>query len=258
MSNKKIQLIQDFLSEIDRAFSKITFDPIPHKYEYEGNTGISVTKLVHHYVPEFDLEKMSELTAKKKGVSQKEIKDLWEKNLIASGEKGTITHKYLENSILGISKESEEQFLFDAYPNTLIQVKNFIEDIKESEYVFVATEQRVVDKTVWLFGSLDLIVFNTKTNLFEIFDFKTSKKIEHSKYGNLLFPVNYLDQGEINTYSIQLDLYKKMLKKEVTFEFGPNKIIHFNDRKNENYSIIELKDQSKAVDLIYKDYYHIL
>ena len=30
---------------------------------------------------------------------------------------------------------------------------------------------------------------------------------------------------------------------------------HFNGRKNENYSIIELKDQSKAVDLIYNDYY---
>jgi len=252
---KEIKIIQDFLFTADKAFSKITFDPLPHKYEYEGNTGISVTKLVHHYVPEFDLEKMSKLTAEKKGVSQQEIKDLWQNNVIASGEKGTITHKYLENSILGLSKESEEKFLFDSYPDTLIQVKNFIEDLKESEYVPVATEQRVVDKLVWLFGSLDLIVFNKKKSLFEIFDFKTSKKIEHSKYGNLLYPINYLCQGEINTYSLQLDLYKKMLKKELPFEFGSNKIVHFNGRKNENYSIIELKDQSKAVDLIYNDYY---
>lgn len=81
------------------------FDEGQHKYtDSNGNTYISVTTIIHNYVPEFDAKYWAHKKAKEQGVSEKEIIRQWEQIKKEACDRGNVTHNGLENAIKEVSK----------------------------------------------------------------------------------------------------------------------------------------------------------
>ena len=102
---------------------------------------------------------------------------------------------------------------------------------------------------------LDMLVYNTKLKQFEILDYKTNKNITHySVYkSKMRYPVEHLDSCEVNTYSLQLSLYKYFIEKYTGIAIGACRVIWFNT-KNDNYKVITLNKLDEEVYLILNDY----
>jgi hypothetical protein len=89
---------------------------------------------------------------------------------------------------------------------------------------------------------LDMLAYNTQTETFEIYDFKTNKRfsLESEYKKNFLPPVEHLDECEFNSYSLQLSLYKIFIEKYTDIKIGDIKVIWFSVN-NEDYKILPLK-----------------
>lgn len=81
------------------------FDEGAHKYtDSNGNNYISVTTLIHEYVPKFNSKYWARKKAKEQGVSEKEILRQWEQIKKEACDRGNVTHNGLENAIKEVSQ----------------------------------------------------------------------------------------------------------------------------------------------------------
>jgi hypothetical protein len=118
---------------------------------------------------------------------------------------------------------------------------NFYNDTKD--YITPIKNEFVVGdlEDTRICGMLDMLVYNSETEKYEIFDFKTNKRFstvsEFKK--KLQHPVQHLDECELNIYSLQLSLYKIFIQKYTKIEIDKLKVVWFSVN-NENYKIIEL------------------
>ena len=86
--------------------------------------------------------------------------------------------------------------------------------------------------------------------------FKTlNKKInEKNSYGERFkSPINHLDVCEINTYSLQLGLYKHIIEKNTNLKLGNSYLIWINE-KNTNYKIYKCKDMNAEIILMLENF----
>jgi len=131
------------------------------------------------------------------------------------------------------------------YKNLKVLVKQFNNFYSDTnEYILPIKNEFVVGDLgdTRICGMLDMLAYNTLTDQFEIFDFKTNKRFatESEFDKKLLPPVQHLDESEFNIYSLQLSLYKLFIQKYTDIEIDKLKIVWFSIN-NEDYKIIELK-----------------
>jgi hypothetical protein len=88
-----------------------------------------------------------------------------------------------------------------------------------------------------------------------IIDYKTSKEInEFSKYRKrMLAPISFLQECELTTYSIQLNLYKLLLERNTNLKIGGCYLIHIHEEQ-QGYALIECKEYQNVVELMINDY----
>ena len=76
------------------------FDEACHKYtDSNRNEYISVTTLIHDYVPKFDEKYWLHKKAREQGVTEKEIKRQWDRIKNEACDRGNKTHNGIENAI---------------------------------------------------------------------------------------------------------------------------------------------------------------
>jgi hypothetical protein len=239
-----------------RVFDRITFFDKDHTYKIDKQPSakISVTGLVGSVKEKFEEDKWAAIKGKELGVTAEEMKLLWKKNNQMSTYQGSTLHNYIDNfyqnkiipynqvlaeSILGITlhemMRTNLKVLIKQFNNFYNTTKDSILPIKNEFVVGDLSATKIC-------GMLDMLAYNTDTNTFEIYDFKTNKRFnEISEYKKkLLSPVEHLDECEFNTYSLQLSLYKIFIQKYTDIEVSNLKIAWFSVN-NEDYKIIELK-----------------
>jgi len=239
-----------------RVFDRITFYDDKHTYKIDGefSAKVSVTGLVNTVKEPFDEEKWAAIKAKEMGISPDEMKLLWKKNNQMATYQGSTLHNYIDNyyqnKVKPYNRDIAKAILGDVlhdmmYKNLKVLVKqfnNFYSDT--SEYILPIKNEFVVGDIgdTRICGMLDMLAYNTLTEQFEIFDFKTNKKFttksEFEK--TLLPPVSHLDESEFNIYSLQLSLYRLFIQKYTDIKIDKLKIVWFSVN-NEDYKIIELK-----------------
>ncbi len=75
-------------------------------------------------------------------------------------------------------------------------------------------------------------------------------------FGNKMKDCLYmLDQCEFNTYSLQLNIYKKIIEKNTNLKLGTSHLVWFNE-ENDNYKIINCEDYSGYVDNMFEILYN--
>lgn len=238
-----------------KVFDRITFYDDKHTYKIDGefSAKMSVTGLVNTVKEPFEEDKWAEIKAKEFGFTPEEMKLVWKKNNQMATYQGSTLHNYIDNyyqnKVKPYNRDLAKAILGDVlhekmYENLKVLVKqfnNFYSDT--SEYILPIKNEFVVGDLgdTRICGMLDMLAFNTYTNKFEIFDFKTNKKfnIQSTFDKTLLSPLNHLKECEFNIYSLQLSLYKMFIQKYANIEIDKLKIVWFSVN-NENYQIIEL------------------
>ena len=200
----------------------VYFDESAHQYyiDTEKNTEYwekvpSVTQFVGHYTPPFDTDKIAALSARKQGKTADAVKAEWEAKKNAACEMGTRVHLNQEKHIKGLTDYTPPK-----------------------------------DESYKLAGTIDALFM--KGRVLYIVDWKTNETIksgnEYHQY--MLPPAETLEDCALNHYSLQLNLYERILRKEhyiPQIQEVKKMLIHL--RPNE-YKIIPIADNPVADKLL--------
>jgi hypothetical protein len=245
-------------SELFTAFNDITFYDKPHKYFIDGKELISVTTLIHKYQEEFDEGYWSDFKATQKNLTPEEVLRAWKFINRKGTIKGSAIHDYAEN--LFQNKEFEyplqmilNEFGFDPvrieYDITKKHVDEFYNKV-QGKLIPIRTEMVVYDKESLIGGMLDILFYNVKWGVFQIYDWKTNKKFTtEEKERHLLNELYLIEDCDLEIYSLQLSLYKHIIEKITGLKLGKSYIVWFS-HNNPTYELIETKDRSYYAKLL--------
>ena len=224
---------------------KFEFDPVAHRYTYEGEPFISVTRFIQQFHKPFEQDYWSKKKAEQAGVPQDWILAEWKKLNDYANEVGTDTHQWIEDYFNQIWKP---------LPNNL----DVIHRINKFNKIYAKQlhkleplkfEVRVFSPKWKIAGMIDsLFVYRGKIY---ILDWKTNKDFtddNHPKgtYEKLLAPFQEHFKNHLNEYSIQLSLYSLILE-EWGFQVGGAYIVHIGpgDEDAELYKVVDMRDNLK-------------
>lgn len=250
--NQKLTSITTLLKNLSTPFDE-NYWCVYKAYEYSGFT----VKMIWHSRTSFKAnDKIINLYDDHSSlkVSPEQVLLQWERESLTGSTRGTYIHSYLE---------SLEQRLGDPIPLPNIDLPTidtikFYQSLSKAEFLCkdwynttknylipIQLEGIVGDSEKGIAGRFDRLYFNINTQEYEIWDFKTDKKISReNKYSK--FKVFNLPECEFVKYSLQVSFYKKIIEDALQIKIGQSKIVHF-DIKNEQWSIIEAADYTQLI-----------
>ena len=184
------------------------FDPIKHKYTYDGSHFISVTQFISRFHKKFDSDFWSKKKAEERGVDQQEVLNEWQALNDRANFIGSSTHNWIENYFNRIYQELPS----DLDVIDRINKFNKIYGTHLHKLTPIKFEQRIFSKKWKIAGMIDSL-FLYKDKLV-ILDWKTNKKFTtKSDYNEkLLEPFVEFDKCHLTEYSIQISMYAMILK----------------------------------------------
>jgi ATP-dependent exoDNAse (exonuclease V) beta subunit len=222
----------------------LKFDEATHTYTVDGTKFESVTTILKHAFPPFIADEVIQNVQKSPNSeyfmkSAAEIKAIWKQR----ADDGTKLHDDIEKfynniEIANESKEFEQFIQF--FRETTPELKPF------------RTEWRIFCKDHLLAGTIDMLFVDKKGN-FHIFDWKRCKKIDKNSFNNrkALWPIQHLPDSNYWKYSLQLNVYKYMLKKSYGIEIKSMALVQMHPDLDK-YIIWEVPDMQYEVGEILK------
>ena len=224
---------------------KFEFDPVAHRYTYEGEPFISVTRFIQQFHKPFEQDYWSKKKAEQAGVPQDWILAEWKKLNDYANEVGTDTHQWIEDYFNKIWKP------LPANTDVIHRINKFNKIYAKQLHKLepLKFEVRVFSPKWKIAGMIDsLFIYRGKIY---ILDWKTNKDFtddNHQKgtYEKLLAPFQDHFKNHLNEYSIQLSLYSLILE-EWGFQVGGAYIVHIGpgDEDAELYKVVDMRDNLK-------------
>lgn len=238
-------------------FNDYCFYENKHIYTYKKErVEKSVTELTSRFIEPFNEAKWLPKKAKEYGISEEDLKAEWKHKADISTLTGTLFHKYMEYNLAGKIFVADEttipqtlkEEVFIRYKKLIPYADDFLIYAKEN-FVPVKSEF-IVGFDTHIAGQIDQIFYNKTTKQFDIYDWKTNKEINcwNKWHKKMLGPFQHLDECELNSYSLQLSIYKWLLEKQ-GFEVDKLNLVWFNEN-NKSYQIMPCKDLSNQVESI--------
>jgi len=200
------------------------FDPYKHKYTYNGEHFISVTQFISQFHEKFDTEYWSKYKADESGKPQAEILAEWKQLNDRANEIGTATHNWIENYFNKVWQELPVDI------DIIDRINKFNKIYSTQLYKLtpIKFEQRVFSKKWRIAGMFDGI-FEYNGNLY-ILDWKSNSKWTHDdhkdgRFEKLLYPFNDHYKNHLNEYSIQVSLYRLILR-EYNIDVKSSYLVH--------------------------------
>jgi len=175
---------------------------------------------------------------------------------------GSTLHDYIENymtnRIFPYPAHSPEGLSFSEIETTYrIMERQFLNfyntAVATGKLIPVRSELVVGDSELNLTGMVDQLFWNVKHKCLQIWDWKTNTKLNLiNKFGNkMLYMLYMLDACEFNTYSLQLNVYKKIIERNTNLRLGDSYLVWFNE-ENPNYEIIKCADYTNLAEEMFK------
>jgi hypothetical protein len=226
------------LKRIDwnKQFIGLIFDEKNHSYTYEDKEFISVTTLLDKVKTKIFDDNFKIVYAKKHNLPVEFVDSQWKIKADVGAVRGTETHLFAENFIK-YGLKTEVSNLSAKNCNKLL---NFFNDYKTTK--FLLSEYRVFDLDTMIAGTIDCLAYDFKTQEYIIYDFKTNKNLSTFDKTRFKSPLHDLQQTDINTYTLQLNIYKHIIEKHTGIQISKLRLININDRLD-NYELIELKTE---------------
>lgn len=205
------------------------FDEEKHLYTLSDGLNLpSVTTYSKKFFKEFDSNKISEAYAKKNNLAQEDVLKMWEHKRVKSAEFGTTCHKYAEDCFIAYQNNTGWP---EASNNYERGIKDKVIELVNS-YDVVGQELILFSRNLKLAGTTDLLL-SQDTTLY-ICDWKTNQEIKTSnKYQKALDCLYSYDDCELTKYTLQLNLYLKIIQIENYFpQFDKYKLVLFHVQDN--------------------------
>jgi ATP-dependent exoDNAse (exonuclease V) beta subunit len=240
------------LSDIHRheRDKRISFDEPTHTYYVDGSSAglVSTTTFIHHNFPVFDshsiLKKMKNKSEKYPGMTDKQIKESWDKNGKLASAQGTALHKMIENFYNNIEQPTP-------YPKEFTYFLAFHETVKDRLTPY-RTEWSIFDGLIDLAGQLDMLYLK-KDGTYALYDWKRVKEIKkENKYEKGLGSMSHLDHCNYNHYSLQLNVYKRILETRYDLVITEMFLVILHP-ENENYILEEVFEMRKEIDVLFTE-----
>ena len=183
----------------------------------------SVTTYIGDFFEEFDAPRVAErLTMSHpqyKHLTVDQLLDKWKKK----ADYGTLVHEEIEFYINDKKQPKDDRS---------IRAVKWLQGYKMKSNYSLLSEKIVYSKDLQLAGTIDLLMYDKKTDSYIIVDWKTSAKINTSAYrnktGNHEFTRNLADCN-FNHYSLQLSLYRYILENYYNLKISNQIIVHITD-----------------------------
>ncbi len=261
-------------------FNNVKFFEAPHVYFISDVQTISVTGLIGRFEHGFDeaywskkkaLDRIQKLTLLKNDSETDEehvqritkvILSEWKyKNEHAKLE-GKTLHTYLENIMSNkvVEEVASGPITFEEIKDTYYVMKRqansfYRQYIKTGKLIPIKSELVVGNLDLGICGMIDQIFYNTETGMLQIWDWKTNTKLRKESFSSKTIEptfmkhcLSHIEHCELNTYSIQLGIYKYIIEKSTNLKLDDKcHIVWFNEN-NENFSLIECKDYKKEIE----------
>lgn len=253
--------MNDIPEKLFNTFNKVTYYDVPHKYYLGDKELISATTIIHKYQEPFDEEYWSGIKAFEYGLSKQDVKNCWKFINLKGTMKGSIIHDYTENLFLNkvfyYPKDIViKEFGFDPIWNEYLLTKKLVDNFKKdtlNKLIPIKTEFILYDEESMIAGMTDMLFFNVKANEYQIWDWKTNKKLEFTNnFNKLRYELSHIDDCEYEIYSLQLSLYKYIVEKNTGIKLGKSYITWFS-HNNDNYKVIEMKDRTNEIKQIFSN-----
>jgi len=187
-------------------------------------------------------------------VTPEMVLDQWSIDNVTGTTRGSYIHDYLEareSRLLDLPK-----IPFINQLNTIQTVKfyqslnvgkeladKYLESIRD--YLTpVAMEFVVGSVKLNIAGRFDRLYWNSRDQEYQIWDFKTDKKINYSSKDKV--KIFNLSDCEYTKYSLQTSFYKYIIESETGEQLGSSYIVHF-DIKNNDWNIIKCSDYTNLI-----------
>lgn len=222
----------------------VIFDDRFHSYTVveTGQKLISATTWLKQFFPAFDAAKIAPRVAKLRNVPVDQILAEWDRAREEGANRGTILHAYAESVLLGSyqsglvvlpKEEKKKQASIDQAVGVLLK-----------SFEIVDVEKIIFSPTLGIAGTVDLIMRDPKNGACLIIDWKTNKRVDmNNPWGDKAYPpISKYDACDYIKYSMQLNLYEYIMKKECYEKDGAGfrkAIIWITD---EGYSVIRVGD----------------
>lgn len=221
--------------------STLIFTEHDHKYVIQNSPSVMVssTGFIHHYFPEFDADTVSMKVAKKNNpnLNQSELDNFarglrsnWKANADQACAFGTKIHETCEDFL------GNQPYRNMAMTQKELNVMNLgINKCHEllTRYELIDQEMMVFSEKYNLCGTIDLLMRDKVTGVVWILDWKTNKEIKtFNNWQKGLDPIKHLQDCNFNHYSLQLNLYQRILADEGYFPEGTvynRAIIHLHE-----------------------------
>lgn len=224
---------------------RVSFDERTHSYFLGKKRLKSVTTFINDFKNEFDSDYWSKIIAERENVTQEEILIRWKKKAFKSTEIGTAIHKIFEDYTNNKYSKLNDSFIFDyniLEDDFLIEFNSkrnisikFINDFFETKRL-TPIETEFIVYNEFLAGQIDMICKDENDN-FYILDFKTNSEIKKDSYNKKMkFPFDIIDDCSFYHYSLQLSIYKELIKE---YSIRDLFLIHITESK---YTFIKCED----------------
>ena len=256
----------------------ITFTESTHNYTIgDGKSRfISTTTFIHTLFAPFDADSVITnmmnskkwSTSKYYGMTREEIKREWKNKASHSSHEGTGLHQHIEMFMNQPCTQTPvtHSDLLEIYNNHYQPHFSDIKDTREWGFFlnFVEsqphlrpyrTEWMIYDEESKIAGSIDMLYINEDGTL-SIYDWKRCMSIEKTsgwnKYG-IVDCINHLPDTNFWHYSLQLNIYKRILEKNYGVEITNLFLVKLHpDNKSKNYEIIKLPPLHEEVSSLFE------
>lgn len=250
-----------------QVFDKFEFHENGHYYTYPEN-GVykrihaSVTKVAGSLKNPFDANTISRFVAASRGVPQSVILAEWDYAREFSCVKGNAVHNRLERLWEGaddlptydkeaVLKQFGKDDLEDMWPKLEKMADSVYDKFKLRlipaglEFVVGCTECSVA-------GSIDFLGYAEKTQSLVILDYKTNKELEFEGYKGQMMrgELSHLPDSNYFIYSLQLEIYRSLIKRHTTLNVNPDKFLLWIHEKNDDVQIFKTANLEAEANLL--------
>lgn len=201
----------------------------------------SVTRWVERFKKPFDERGTAARIALREGIPIQMILDEWEKKREDSKVFGTAVHRLLEMYF------TENKIVNRPLSPVLTKFKKL--NISFNKKTFF--EKLVFNRKLGIAGMSDIIAHNDDGQTFDVYDFKTNKKLRYTSSFDdfMLEPLQKYPACEYFSYSLQLSMYAYLYSQMSGLEPKRLKIFWYERKKPEDYS--NLEGEWRVIDVPY-------
>jgi hypothetical protein len=206
----------------------LQFDEASHTYTYDGRKLVSVTQFLGRFFEIFDGPRVARRVvtnsnSKYYGRDPDELVAEWEANGRQAREMGTLLHNNIQQQLVDgeVSGERSDEF------------RHFEAFIAGKSWRPLMVEEQVCCPDLGIAGTVDAVFEDSQGDIV-ICDWKRAKKMKYdNRWQKAKPPIQHLDDCDLIKYSLQLSLYRHLLRERLEQRKVSLLLVNFTDRYTE-------------------------